>query len=443
MLSFKVYSNDLEDRMLVPFYQVKKITKKYPLTIGKIAKQITNGIDLRSYEEEGTPYLRATDIKRCQVDLLSPKKVSMKTEEAPINIQIKEGDVLITRKGTVGVTSIVSSDCANCIIGTEIIKVRLKEDAEITPEYLYTLLNSKVGILQVYGKLTGTVSRGINHPSLKSIKIPVLTPKKQKEIDDWVKTAKQKHNQSLGYIRKALELFNKKIQECNESEENYFKIYSDNLQDMLTPKFYYPQFVKSIKNIKKKFKTEKLIDIADIKKGEEVGSENYRTYLEKMKNDVPFIRTSDLPNYEIDDWTDYYIDINIFENVKQDLEVGDIVFTKDGKIGLSALCMDVDKCILASGLSIIKPKNKKDAPYIFAVLSSFVGTYQALQRTVTSSTIPHLNIERMMDIEIPLIDDKTKKEITDNIIKAFKLKAEKKLLIRKAKELIEQVFLKE
>lgn len=37
-----------------------------------------------------------------------------------------------------------------------------------------------------------------------------------------------------------------------------------------------------------------------------------------------------------------------------------------------------------------------------------------------------------MDIEIPLIDDKTKKEITDNIIKAFKLKAEKKTFNKKS-----------
>ena len=46
MLSFKIYSDDLEDRFLVPFYQVKEITKHYPLTLGKVAKEITNGMDL-------------------------------------------------------------------------------------------------------------------------------------------------------------------------------------------------------------------------------------------------------------------------------------------------------------------------------------------------------------------------------------------------------------
>lgn len=443
MLSFKIHSNELEDRLLVPFYKVMQITKQYPITIGSLEQQITNGIDLRKYKQEGTPYLRAGDIKRCQVDLNSPKKVSLKVGDVPEKIHIKEGDVLITRKGTVGVTSIVSTDCKNSIIGTEIIKVRLKQDAQISPEYLYTLLNSKIGILQVHSKLTGTVSRGINHPSLKTIKVPILSPKEQKQIDEWVKDAKEKHTKAIQHLDKAFSIIADEINNCLEKETNYYKITSKELDDMLTPKFYYPKYVKTIDKIKKKFKTQKLKDIADIDKGQEVGSENYRTYLDKVDSDVPFIRTSDLPNYEIDDYPDYYVDESIYDKVKLKLEEKDIVFSKDGKVGLTAMSMKVDKCILASGLSVVKLHNKEDAPYIFAMLSSFVGKFQALQRTVVSSTLPHFNIEKMPDIEIPILEQKAIKQIKNNVNKAFELKAEKKLLIRKAKALIENVLMNE
>ena len=443
MLSFKLYSNELEDRLLVPFYKVLAVTKQYPLTIGKLAKQITNGIDIRKYKEEGTSYLRASDIKRCQVDLNSPKKVSLKVKDVPKKIHLIEGDVLITRKGTVGITSIVSSDCKDSIIGTEIIKVRLKKDAEVSPEYFYTLLNSKIGIMQIQAKLTGTVSRGINHPSLKSIKIPNLPTKEQKEIDKWVKEAKEKHTESIEYLNKAFSLIANKIRDCLEEEVVYYKITSDELDDMLTPKSYFPQYIKTMENIKKKFKTQKLKDIADISKGQEVGSENYRTYLDKVDSDVPFIRTTDLPNYEIDDYPDYYIDESIYDNVVLKLEEGNIIFTKDGKVGLTAMVTDVDKCILASGLSVIKPYNKEEAPYIFAMLSTFIGKFQALRRTVVSSTLPHFNIKKVGEIEIPILDNKTVGEIKKNVTKAFELKKEKKLLIRKAKSIIEKVILEE
>jgi len=441
MLSFKVHSNEMEDRLLVPFYQVMKITKKYPTTVGSLSEQITNGIDIRKYKQEGTLYLRASDIKRCQVDLNSPKRVSLKIEDVPKKIRIKEGDILITRKGTVGITSIVSTDCKNSIIGTEIIKVRLKHDAPVSPEYLYTLLNSKIGILQVHSKLTGTLSRGINHPSLKTIKIPILSPKEQKQIEGWVKEAKEKHTKSIEYLNKAFSLVLEEINSCLTKEVDHYKITSKDLEDMLTPKFYYPKYVKTIDKIKKKFKTQRLGDIADIDKGEEVGSENYRTYLDKVDSDVPFIRTSDLPNYEIDDYPDYYVDEGIYEKTVLNLEKGDIIFSKDGRVGLTAMSMDVDKCILASGLSVVKPHNKEDAPYIFAMLSSFVGKFQALQRTVVSSTLPHFNIEKMADIEIPILEGKIVIKIKENVNKAFELKREKKLLIRKAKALIENVLL--
>ena len=443
MLSFKIYSDELQDRFLVPFYQVLKITKQYHLTIGQVAEQITNGIDLREYREEGTPYLRGTDIKRCQVDMLSPKKVNFPLSDIPDKIKLQEGDILITRKGTVGVTSVVSSDCKDVIIGTEIIKVRLKEDAPISPEYFYTLINSKIGMMQIYSKMTGTVSRGINHPSLKTVKIPTLSKADQEKIDLWVKEAKNKHTLSLNIIEDTLKLIEDKFGKFKSEEENYYKIYSDDLGEAFTPKFYYPQYVKTIDNLKNKFKTEKLGDIADISKGEETGSENYRTYLDKEETDIPFMRTSDLPNFELDDYPDYYVDVSIYESLNQELEAGDIVFTKDGKIGLTAFITDADKCILSSGLSIIKPHNKEDAPYIFAILSSFVGKFQAQQHTVISSTLPHLNMDRLANLEIPIMDDEFKEKIKESIVKAFELKKDKKLLIRQAKKLIETKFLED
>lgn len=443
MLSFKIYSDELTDRLLVPFYQIQKITDKYTLTVEKVSEQITNGIDIRTYKEEGTPYLRGVDIKRCQVNLLTSKKVEQDFNNVDNKIKLKEGDVLITRKGTVGVTSIVSSDCKNVIIGTEIIKVRLKSDAKITPEYLYTMLNSKIGILQIYSKMTGTVSRGINHPSLKTIKIPTLQQEEMQKIDLWVKEAKQKHTESLNYIEKALHVISDRFNRYKEKEVLYYKINFSTLSDSFTPKYYFPKYVKSIKNIKKDYKTIKLKDfVTKISKGEEIGSEIYKTYLDKSEDDVPFIRTSDLPNYELDDYPDYYADLNVYDNLKQNLEAGDIILTKDGKIGLTAMVTDADKCILSSGLSIIKPNDKESySTYLFAILSSFIGEYQALQHTVVSSTLPHLNVERLGNIEIPLIEDDEMKKIKENVEKAFKLKAEKKLLIRKAKKLIETAIL--
>ena len=443
MLSFKVYSNEVEDRLLVPFYQVLKITKKYPLTIGHIAKQITNGIDLREYKEEGSSYLRGTDIKRCQVNMLTPKKVNFPLEEVPEKITLKSGDILITRKGTVGITSIVSDDCKDVIIGTEIIKVRLKDDAEISPEYFYTLLNSKIGILQVNSKLTGTVSRGINHPSLKTIKIPTLSKQDHEQIDVWIKEAKKKHTLSLNLIEKAKKLLLSLFQKYEPREEQFYKVYSKDINiDFFTPQFYYPLYNKTIERMRKDFEIIKLGIIADIKRGNEVGSDTYRNYVDKVDSDVPFVRTSDLPNYEIDDYPDYYVDISIQEGLKQDLKPNDILFSNDGKIGFSALYTDADNCIIQSHIRRIRMLNTLSPEYVLMFLNTKYGQFQIKKHTVVQATIPTIG-DGLKELEIPKIPEEIEKEIIELVRQAFKFKSEKKLLIRQAKKLIENAFLKE
>ncbi len=443
MLSFKVYANEIEDRLLVPFYHVLKATKKYPLTIGDVTKQITNGMDLREYKNEGSLYLRGTDIKRCQVNMLTPKKVNFPLKDIPEKIKLNSGDILITRKGTVGITSIVSDDCKDVIIGTEIIKVRLKDDAEISPEYFYTLLNSKIGILQVNSKLTGTVSRGINHPSLKNIKIPTLSKENHKQIDLWVKEAKEKHHQSFNLIEKAKELLLSLFQKYEPREEQFYKVYSNDINiDFFTPQFYYPLYNKTIERMRKDFNIIKLGTISDIKRGNEVGSDNYRTYVDKVSSDIPFARTSDLPNYEIDDYPDYYVDVSIQEELKQDLQKNDIVFSNDGKIGFSALYMDVDNFVIQSHIRRVRMINTLSPEYVLMFLNTKYGQFQIKKRTVVQATIPTIG-DGLKEIEIPKISENIEKEIISFVQEAYKLKSEKKILIKKAKQLIEDVLLKE
>lgn len=443
MLNFKIYSDDLEDRFLVPFYQVKEITKKYPLTIGQVIEQITNGIDLREYKDTGTPYLRGVDVKRCQVNMLTPKLVNFPLNEIPEKIKLESGDVVITRKGTAGVTTIISEDCKDIIIGTEIIKVRLKKDAKITPEYFYTLLNSKIGILQVNSKLTGSISRGINHPSLKTIKIPTLSENEHKKIDEWVKEAKIKHNKASKLIEEARERLLSLFRKYEPKEEQYFKIYSDDVDNnFFTPQFYYPLYNKTIERMKKDFEIIRLGDISDIQRGNEVGSDNYRTYVDKVDTDVSFIRTSDLPNYEIDDWTDYYVDASIYENLNQDVKPNDIVFSNDGKIGFSAIVTEADKGVLQSHIRRIRMLNTLSPEYVLIFLNTKYGQFQVKKRVVVQATIPTIG-DGLNEIAIPKIPENVEKEIIKLVKEAYKLKAEKKILIKQAKTLIENVLLKE
>lgn len=221
---------------------------------------------------------------------------------------------------------------------------------------------------------------------------------------------------------------------------NFYKTSFKNLGDIWTPKFYYSLFQNTLKEIKKKFETVKLREIVDISKGDEVGSENYKRYLEKIDTDVPFIRTSDIVNYEIDNYPDFYISEDIYNSLNQDIKAGDILFTKDGKIGLSAMLTKNDKCILASGIARFRIAEKISNYYVFTVLSTEIGLYQALQRTVIAATIPHLRPDRLLQIEIPILQDAKQREISEIVKDAFRLKNERKVLIKEAEDMIDRII---
>ena len=109
------------------------------------------------------------------------------------------------------------------------------------------------------------------------------------------------------------------------------------------------------------------------------------------------------------------------------------------------MIVESDKCIIASGIAklSIKEEYKKDFDpyYIFLVLSTDVGVYQAFQRVVIASTIPHLQSERFGEIAIPILPEDKQREISNLVKEAFEFKGEKKALIRKAKEKVEGMIL--
>lgn len=404
-----------------------------------------NGIDLRNFGEVGKNYIRISDMKRFFISYSDIKKVSI--DKIPQKIKLQENDILISRKGTPGITVITTTQDLDNVIGTEAILLRVKNNYD--PYYLTAFFNSKVFFEQIINNLSGAVASGINHPSLKKLKVLYdkklvinISKKVQKTIQLQVKSAKiLKQAQNLFYEKLNVDF--SKIQK----EKHYSVKLSDFKDvDLWTPAFSYPLYVNTLKAIQKKWQTVPLGEIAIAKKGDEVGSENYNKYLDKKDTDIPFIRTSDLVNYEVDQFPDFYIPKEIYLELNQDIKAGDVLYTKDGKIGMSAMITKNDKAIIASGMVRLRLKNEAKKynltpEYLFIVLSlKETGLYPAIRRTVIASTIPHLREERLKEFEIPILDKDSIDEITKLVKEAFELKDEKKKLIKEVKEEIDSYF---
>lgn len=162
--------------------------------------------------------------------------------------------------------------------------------------------------------------------------------------------------------------------------------------------------------------------IISIQKGDEVGSENY------IDEGIPFIRTNDIVNGIINRNSKQMVDEDLYNEIykkKQDLKPGDILFTKDGKIGVVGMIKEGDECIIASGILKIRVKDtKKLNPfYLFAALNSKIVFSQAKARYVTAATIMHLHPARFLDIEIPFLPIEEQNKAGEEIARIFELKS--------------------
>jgi type I restriction enzyme, S subunit len=269
-----------------------------------------------------------------------------------------------------------------------------------------------------------------------------------KNIEEKTKKIINYNRESILLIKKSQNLLKDKLK-LNTFKPNTDKFFSSKMSTMSNfeiwnGRSHLPKYSETEEYIKNSFKHEKLGDITNIKKGAEAGSDNYNTDLFKDKTDFAFIRTSDIINNEIDMYPDYYVSETIAKGSKTDLISGDIVFSKDGKIGEIAMASSYDRAMIASGFARMRLKEKKSKitpEYLFTVLSiSETGFYPAIRRTIIASTIPHLREERLKEINIPLIDDDSIKEITKYIKTAYELKDQKKKLILEVRKEIDGFF---
>ena len=174
-----------------------------------------------------------------------------------------------------------------------------------------------------------------------------------------------------------------------------------------------------------------------MKKGDEIGSINYKDYLTKTSSDVPFIRTSDIYNYEISSSPSYYASKDIYYELNQDFKEGDIIINNDGRIGYPSIITGVNThCIFQSHIRRIRLKKeyKHLTNYLFiCLLIEEVGGIQFYQNTVVQSTIPTLS-NRASNFVIPVVEEETIKIIDKKVNTAINAIIEKNKLIEEIKK---------
>jgi type I restriction enzyme S subunit len=451
MYASKIYFSDLEDRIDAKYYDpgillfLEKARKKENLKImklGDLSTKVRKGIFyIRAFEykKEGVPFIRVSDVKNLTIKTNDLVSISEERNKQEVKTCMKTGDLLITKGGTIGIVTFVPSWIRRCNISQDIIGVSIKKGYD--PWYIATFLSSQFGRLQFERIKTQQAQPHLTLENVKKLRVFMPDEKIQTKIGHIIKEADRKEAKALELIESAKRIVYESIgiETSKIAEERNYRITNKELTDRFTPKFYYPLYVNTVRALEKKHFTICLGKISQIERGNEVGSRNYIPYINKGDRDIPFIRTSDIGNYEIDNYPDFYVKNRIREALKQDIKEGDILFTNDGKIGYSAMIVKDDDCVIQSHIRRIRILEKLSPFYVFALLNTQFVLYQVYQRIYIQATISTIG-DGLRHIKIPLLPETTQDRISALISDAFYLKQEKKKLMREARKLIQDIL---
>jgi len=392
------------------------------------------------YIEEGLPLIRGKDLRRNDIE----KENLVKVPESYYSekYKVSKGDLLILVKGATiafpdGVL-LIQKDIGNAIFNGSVFRIKLNKN--INKYFLYVFMTSRYFTFQ---KEREVANNGIEYNSLNTIKkylIPILSQHFQLEIEKIVKSAYKKQTQSKqlykeaeGMLLKELDLIGyeprhilnfettkKKTDEAKRFDAGYFQ-----------PK--YEEIIKKIENYQNGYDVVK--NIANIKKGVEVGSETYQ------QDGMSFGRVSDFSINGVEG-TGKKISKELYQDLKEDYQPkrDDILFTKDGTIGLSYVVKEEFEIILSGAFLRLSLKEKYqnfEKECLVLVFNSIVCKMQ-IEKLSGGAVIAHLKPSDFEKFRIPLIKSKIQKEIAKKIKESHKLNKESKELLEEAKRKVEQ-----
>jgi len=174
--------------------------------LGSLICPITNGYDCREFESVGVPYLRVGDVRVGWIDTSSAERISPHFIKK--DVALSPGDVLFTRKGTYGVASRVRQGEENCIISSEIMRIRLLPGSQLSPDFLAVFLNTMAARIQVEKYVHGFSNFSITQADIQKLIVPLPAGPFQERVADLVTQswqARQKARQLLEEAKRRVE----------------------------------------------------------------------------------------------------------------------------------------------------------------------------------------------------------------------------------------------
>ena len=132
-----------------------------------------------AYQEIGIPFIRVSNLSKFEISDSDPKYISENLYSELITHQPKKGEILFTKDATPGIAYYLDKEPIKMIPSGGILRLKIKDENKIKPEYLTLVLNSILVQQQMLRDAGGSIIKHWRPDQIKATLIPILDEKKQ------------------------------------------------------------------------------------------------------------------------------------------------------------------------------------------------------------------------------------------------------------------------
>jgi restriction endonuclease S subunit len=391
-------------------------------------------------EPTGIPYYRGQDINDFFLENTMPIHIPQNIYEKPFirRSHFKEDDILLSIVGTVGNLAIVTEYDVPATGSCKIAIIRPK--GKMNPYYLAAFLLSSYGQLQVKRNTRGAVQTGLILEDMHRIRIPVIAPKMEEEIESLIKSSIKENRQAKSLYSEAKQLLESELgldKIAFEKPIGYEASYSEIFDSSRYDADYFQPKYRMLDNIVSKFEVKRIREVSEKL---ETGS-----YSPKYSEEgIPYIRGVDIN-------TNGYIDIEhllkttgLNRTSQNTVKTNDILVTRVGSIGVCGLVENnLNKSFFSDNLIRIRIredlKNSIFPQFLNILFNSTYGQMQMI-RYSRGSVQQRLNQTQLGLIPIPIVSREIQLQIEEIMISYRRSESQSKIFLDQAKRRVEDLI---
>ncbi len=389
--------------------------------------QVASGDEIgkMAYSTGTIPFVRTSDVSNWELKTDAKQGVSENIYvEYASSQDVRAGDILFVRDGTylIGQVALVTESDLPLLYQSHLLKFRVNEDSPISSWLLMACLSAPIVKRQIRAKqFTADIIDTVGD-RFREIALPVPKDKaRTAQIEREVKALVMERSRLRDKLRKIpywvqgyIKTLNETIPEGAVTEvvehgnPGFISELSSLRNSIFIPRYYDPDLEADVTALGG---THRLVSLAELEKdgvlswdtGIEVGKMAYGT------GDIPFIRTSDISNWELKSDPKQNVSEKIYEDNKQDVRAGDIFVVRDGTylVGSSCILTEKDtKILYCGGLYKLRvEKTEEIDPYLLlALLNAPIVRRQMRAKQFTRDIIDTLG-KRLFEVLLPIPKD--------------------------------------